>query len=449
MNVIQFPHPQAPIQPIGHFIRLGESGYQKLATLHATGRLPANRIVADASRIKHQRELLGSLRASGCEIVLDTKAAELSAVEKFAGMARHAPWSALGEGKPLTPAHFSSSASGDVFGQIARFAIEHQIDSVLAPTHFLGDPAVANWFAIDRASCIALRHALDREGGAHVAIDYPVIIPHTQLNDDAIRSDLLQGLADLPFENLWVRASGFGSDAAPLTTRRFVSAMSGFHNLGKPIVADYIGGLVGWAALAFGAVSGVAHGIGERERFDARSWHNAPKEVEEGQSRGRTVRAYIPSLDRSATLKELELMVKARGGRRLIACCDRACCLNGYDDMKSDPRQHAAYQAFSAVEDLAKVPDLSREAHFLNGKMRIVDQQSRAIKDLKFSSEEAATLKVDPDQLTKRLVEHSKKIGKMRSTLEHLHELRADGAPRARPLAPRVVKRSQTASVKK
>lgn len=449
MNVIQFPHAQAPIQPIGHFIRLGESGYQKLGSLHAAGRLPANRVVADASRIKHQPELIGALKATGCEIILDTKAAELSAREKFNGMARYAPWSALGNGSPLNPTHFAPSSANDLFGQIARFAIEYQVDTVLAPTHFLGDPEIEDWFAVDRSSCIALRKALDREGGQHIAIDYPVILPHTQLNDDEVRSDLMRGLTDLPFDNIWIRASGFGSDAAPLATTRFISAMNSFHNLGKPIVADYVGGLVGLAALAFGAISGMSHGIGERERFDARSWHKTPKEREEGEQRGRAVRTYVPGLDRSATLNELELMVKARGGRRLVACCDRGCCVNGFDDMKNDPRQHAAYQAFSAVEELAKIPDLSRSKHFLDGKMRNVDQQSRAIKDLKFSAEDAKALKIDAEQLTKRLVENSKKIGKMRSTLEHLHELRADGAPRARPLARRVIGRTQTAFVKK
>lgn len=54
-NVIQFPHPTAPVQPIAHFIRLGEWGYNKLANLHAIGRLPARRVVVDASRMKHQK----------------------------------------------------------------------------------------------------------------------------------------------------------------------------------------------------------------------------------------------------------------------------------------------------------------------------------------------------------------------------------------------------------
>src|SRR5260370_24086553 len=166
------------------------------------------------------------------------------------------------------------------------------------------------------------------------------------LQDDAARSGFVEGRADLLFDNLWVRASGFGNDAAPLTTRRFIGAMGALHNLGKPIVADYLGGLVGQAALAFGAISGIAHGVGERERFDARSWHRPAKKNPDGKG-GRAVRILIPGLDRSATIPELELMASARGGRPLVCCNDRACCPHRLQDTKKDPRQPAAYHSIA------------------------------------------------------------------------------------------------------
>jgi hypothetical protein len=437
-NVIQFPHPTAPVQPVAQFIRLGESGYNKLANLHAIGRLPARRVVVDASRLKHQKELIAALRAEGAEIVLDTKAAELSALGKFGGHAKHAPWAAIGEGKPLHAGHYDPRAPIDIFGQIARFAVEYGVDAVLAPGHFVGDRNFTEWFQVDCASCVALRRALDREGGAAIAIDYLLIAPHTALNDDAARSGFLSGLDGLPYDNLWVRASGFGSDAAPLTSKRFIVAMSGLHNLGKPIIADFLGGLVGQAALAFGAVSGIAHGIGERERFDAGSWHKPPQKNEDGKG-GRTVRILIPGLDRSATKGELELMAKARGGHKLVACGNRACCPHGLKDMIGDPRQHAAYQSFAMVAELAPVPDLNREQHFLAGRMAEVDRQARQVKDLKFSIEDAAERKVDAEKLAKRLFEHSRQMEKMRLGLEDLHESRADGTPRARPVSQRVM----------
>lgn len=442
VNVIQFPHVVAPVQPVGHFIRLGESGYNKLANLHAAGRFPATRVVVDASRLAHQKELVSALRAKDAEIVLDTKVAELSALEKFDGYARHTPWSALGEGKPLGPHHFDPKSPSDIFGHIARFAVQYQVNAVLAPTHFVGDPSFKEWFAIDRASCLALRRALDREGGSAIAIDYLLVAPHTLLNDDSARSEFLSGLDGLPFDNLWIRASGFGNDARPLTTTRFLAAMLGLHNLGKPIVADYLGGLVGHAALAFGAISGICHGIGEKERFNAQSWHKPVKKSEDVKF-GRVSRIFIAGLDRSATIPELELMANARGGRKLVACCDRACCPHGMSDMIADPRQHAAYQSFSMIENLSSVPDLNRAQHFLNGRMAEVDRQARQAKDLKFSSEEAAERKVDAAKLTKRLSDHSKQVEKLRLSLEGMHETRADGAPRARPITKRAERGGQ------
>jgi hypothetical protein len=388
------------------------------------------------------------LRADGAEIVLDTKVAELSTPGKFSGYAKDAPWAEIGKGKPLRADHFAPNPVGDIFGKIARFAVEHHVDAVLAPTHFLGDKAFDNWFRIDRVSCLAMRQALDCEGGQAIAIDYLLIAPHTTLNDDTIRSSYLSGLDSLPYENLWVRASGFGNDASPLTTKRFITSMSALHNLGKPIIADYLGGLVGEAALAFGAVSGIAHGIGERERFDAGSWHKPPQKSEDGKG-GRTVRILIPGLDRSATRNELQLMVKARGSHKLVACDNRACCPHGLKDMIGDPRQHAAYQSFAVMDELASIPDLSRERNFLVGRMTEVDRQARQVKDLKFSTEEAAAWKVDADKLTKRLTDHSRQIEKMRLSLEDLHESRGDGAPRARPITSRVSDNKQSKAEKK
>jgi len=312
---------------------------------------------------------------------------------------------------------------------------------VLAPTHFVGDPNFKQWFKADQ-TCRELRRALDREGNSAIAIDYLLITPHTMLNDDAVRSEFLSGLDGLPYDNLWVRASGFGNDAGPLATKRFITAMSGLHNLGKPIVADYLGGLVGHAALAFGAVSGLCHGVGEKERFDARSWHNPAKKNDDDKF-GRATRVFIAGLDRSATIPELEIMANARGGRKLVTCCDRACCPHGMRDTIADPRQHAAYQSFSMMADLASVPDLNREQPFLNGRMTEVDRQARLAKDLKFSAEEAVEWKVDIGKLTKRLVDHSKQVGKMRLSLEDLYETRANGAPRARPVVRRIVENGQ------
>jgi hypothetical protein len=431
-QILPFPKPVASAAtPLACFVRVGEA-HKKVADLHAAGHLPARQVVIEASRYRHQRELVSAFRESGAEIVLDTEAAELAAPAKFRGHSHRAPW-ALPDG-PLGPDRFRNRAPDDVVGKIARFAVANNVDVVLAPSHFLGDPACTEWLLIDAAACRALRSALDREGGSHIAIDYQVIISNAALSDVSIRGAVLSTLADLPIDNVWVRASGFGSDAGPLTMKRYLSAISGFHNLGKPIIGDYLGGIAGMTALAFGVLSGLGPGIGERERFDAGTWHKPPEPRSEDAEFGRAVRVSIPVIQRSVTLKELGLLVSAKGGTRLCGCGDRSCCPHGYKDMIADPRRHAAQQLFKSLLSLEAVPDLRRETHFLDGPMANMDRLARQIKALRPAPTEAEKLGVDGGSLMKRLEQHSRRVEKLRVMLEHMHVARGDEGPRAAPM---------------
>lgn len=209
-QIVPFPKlATATASPIATYIWFGEA-HRKLADLHAAGHFPARRVVVEASRIKHQRDLVSAVRDAGGEVVLYPEAAELAALGRFSGRVSRAPW-ALPEGEGLLgPLHFRAGGTSDVIGQIARFAVAARVTAVLAPTHHLGDPGYEGWLSLDVASCTALRRALDQEGGAGIAIDYPLIIPSTMLNDPARRGAVLAELADLPFDNLWVRTSGFG-----------------------------------------------------------------------------------------------------------------------------------------------------------------------------------------------------------------------------------------------
>lgn len=368
------------------------------------------------------------------QIVLDTEAAELAAPAKCGGHARRAPW-AREDGRPLGPEDFRGEALTKLLAQMAQFAVENGIHTVLAPTHFLGDPTFSDWLTVDRKTCLAFRQALDREGGSNIVIDYPVIIPNTMLNDPSARGGLISTLEDLPVANVWIRASGFGADAGPLAAKRFLVAVSELNNLGKPIVADYVGGLVGQAALAFGAVSGIGRGISERERFDARDWHKPPPNDKDGGGGfGRATRFTIPDLHRSVTLPEMDVLSSARGGKRICSCGDRSCCQNGYTDMLTEHRGHASRQMFRSIEAIEKVPDLLRESSFLDGQMASAERKAREVKGLKPSAVEAERHRIDLGDLMKRMTAHSQKIDKLRASLENLHEARGNDAPRARPI---------------
>ena len=62
-QILPFPKPPAVSvsSPVALFLRVGEA-HRKLADLHATGHLPARRAVFDASRVRHQRDLIAALR---------------------------------------------------------------------------------------------------------------------------------------------------------------------------------------------------------------------------------------------------------------------------------------------------------------------------------------------------------------------------------------------------
>ncbi len=431
-EIVPFPHATQPVSPVAHYIHLGDSGYHKLADLHSSGRLPAKRVVVDASKTVRQRELIEALRKDGAEIVIDTKAAELSVIGRFGGRAKDAPWAKLNDGRPLTRDIFSAGHPTDIFGAIARFAMEQRAHAVLAPSHCLADPNFNGWFAIDLDACRLLRRALDREGGQRIDVDFPIIVPYSRLDQDDFCRKLLESLPELPFTNLWIRVANFGSDATAAGAAKFITTLSGLHNLGRPVIADYLGGLVGAAAIAFGAVSGIGHGIGERERFDANDWFKPPQRREDA-SFGRTVRIQIPGLDRSLTISELQLLGSAKGGKTLVACGDRQCCPHGLRDMVNEPRQHAAFQCFEAMNALAKTPDLRRETHFLKAVMEPSRTLASQVKELRPSGEEARKLGIDADSLLKRMNDHAGRQRRMQSTLEHLHEQPGDHQPRARP----------------
>ncbi len=278
-QILPFPTFGLPPSPVGCLLRVG-TAHRKLAELHAAGHLPVRQAVIEASRFRHQREFVAALRESGAHIVLDTEAAELASPARCGGHRRLAPW-APENGCLLGPENFIGAELEKFVGKVARFAVEHRVNTVLAPGHFLGDPNFENWLTVDRAACFALRQALDHEGGSDIAVDYQLILPSITLTEPGTRGDLISALTNLPVENVWVRSSGFGADAGPLAAKRYLTSIIGFHNLGKPVIADYLGGLIGQAALAFGAVSGILQGVLERERFDAHHWHNEPKPVEE------------------------------------------------------------------------------------------------------------------------------------------------------------------------
>ena len=268
-NVIQLrPHLHTPI---GHVIRTGEMAHRQYEHLFAAGRLPAERVIVDASRAGSQKEFIRALQDVGTDVILDTKTAELSEIGRFRGMAKGAPWAAAMEGQPLGLRDFQPNANIDLFGQIARMAVEIDVAAVMSPTHFLRNGAEDFYLPIDLESVTHLRSALNREGGTDIAIDYPLILPHTRLQDRTHRTRLMGVLKGLPIDNLALRLSRVWPERRTAVSQEKPSPRSRTCTVSAIRSFSIISGAWSdWGALAFGVVSGIAHGIGERDRFDAR-----------------------------------------------------------------------------------------------------------------------------------------------------------------------------------
>ncbi len=407
MNNVVYLHGQP--QPLAHFLRIGSSGHRKLEELLAAGQLPYSRFVADASAFNRQGELMNSLRAAGSELVLDTNVAELSVIGRFNGAAKGAPWA--DPSGVLTEKHFRvSTGAEDLIGQIARFVVNNGITRVMAPAHLLSE-AADPWLRTDLASCVALRRALDQEGGDHVSIDYPLMITNGALNDAAQRKAFLTSLGSMPIDSLWLRVSGFGANATAAGLRKYITASRDFHQLGLPIVADSVGGLCGLATLAFGAMSGIAHGVAEKERFDGSSWHKPPPPPDPDKKRGGNAHVVmLPGLDRLLKPAQADALLNASGGRRLLSCRDRACCPHGFDDTIKDPKGHFLRQRAAEYAALSAVPELLRTQHFLDTTLASADRSARQIAKLKLADEKLM-------EVTKH---NAQRVDKMRVVLENL-----------------------------
>lgn len=71
--------------PIGHFLRVGNTGHRQLEELLGSGQMMLDRVVVDASSVSREHDLLRALADSGAELILDTNIAELSSIGRYAG----------------------------------------------------------------------------------------------------------------------------------------------------------------------------------------------------------------------------------------------------------------------------------------------------------------------------------------------------------------------------
>lgn len=348
--------------------------------------------------------MVRAFRDAGAELVLDTDVAELSTAKYFDGALKQAPWAVAG--RPLSLQDFQGPKGLERISIIARFAVQHGFRTVLSPTHLVKGPRDLG-LRLDFGTAEKLRAALDAEGGDAITLDFPLILGAGVLRDEQVIGILIDALKGLPVENLWVRSSGFGADATPIGIVRYIRALRRLLPLSRPIVADGVGGFAGIAALAFGAASGVAHGVGIHETFKSNDW-NKRRKVGGG---GQPTRILVNALDRQLKLDQIQAIVTSTNGRRLVSCNVPRCCPKGLEDMLRDPKAHYCYQRRLVVDSLTSVPYARRAGHFVGKIVTEARERGRLLGRLKVA---------DPDT-HKVLVDSCERVQRIHDVLGHFH----------------------------
>ena len=409
-------HRPAPL-PAG-FLRVGHTGQNKLEALLVADRLPYRRFVFDAAYLPSQGDLRQAAARAGCEIVLDLNAAETAAPGRFSSAVAKLPWGNLD--RPWTPADFGAGRNDDLCRRMAEFVVHSGAHAVLAPTHISDSSHGAGaWHDVDRRAIERLRQELDRAGAVNVAIDHVIIIAAEALRDAATCQAAIDAAADLPVQNVWLRIGGFGATATGVRTRHLIEAMRRLHALGRPLVVDMAGGFPALSALAFGAVGGMSHGVGQRESFDLAAWRKPPPECKGG---GLQTRLYIAELDRYLDATQANAFFAARGIKSRFACTDASCCRTGGDDMLENPHAHFLTQRHRQIEALGRVPEDRRAEHFLLHSMDLALRSTRQAAKLKFADE----------TVQKAVADAKARLGRLRDALGALHQADAGAVTRSR-----------------
>ena len=156
-----------------------------------------------------------------------------------------------------------------VADRVAQFVREKRYSAVLAPTHYI-QSANSPWLDVDARLTVLLRQYLDRAGAGNVPIFYSLAVSYDVFRSADERGAIIERLADLPIECLWMKISQSGA-LTHAAVRNLVKGAAEFHSLRVPLIGDMMGGWRGLSALAFGAVGGICHGVTQKEAFNGNS----------------------------------------------------------------------------------------------------------------------------------------------------------------------------------
>lgn len=398
--------------PLGLFIRAGRIAQEDLQNFITSRAASFSGVVFEAKRVAQQKELLSLVLERGLDAVLDPMTQPMATIGGYSAAMADLPWA------DKCP-HSKTDLSTDfqqrrVAEEVAQFAVRHGFTQVVAPTHLIVGPEDP-WLEIDLALTRALRLALDRHGASEVQIQYSLALGYEAFRNGPKRVAVIDKLRRAQCDGLWLRVDGCGCDSSPTAVTRYCDASSDFQALKLPIVADHVGGLVGLSLLAFGGVGGLAHGITLAERFNARSWHHAPK----GKPFAPRTRIYLPDLDLMLDRVDAEKLFEIGGGRArtTLGCRDANCCRRGVEGMLQMPARHFLYQRAQQVAGLGQIPESLRPSQFLEELVRPASDTAVKVSTLEL-----------PDELAKKIQKQTKRLNALRTALGPYARQRRDAS---------------------
>jgi len=409
-NITQFPRSLRAIpNPLALYLRPGHNDHCQLSTLLLSGTQKVFGAVIDATIAERHKELRDQLASNRLHIILDPRTQPAALPGGFKPSHSQLPW---GEERPHIPSDFQSLTGRQKVIKLAEYVIQNGFTQVMSPSHVIFSPNDP-WLAIDLEATRWLRTELDRRGGKHIPVIYSLAVAYSVIKDTEQRAALIGAIHDLPVNSIWLKIDGFGSDATPTATSKYIDAAAEFHALGIPLVADHVGGIPALSLLAFGAVGGIAHGITTNEGFKSYSWRKPQKNS--GGASG--WRIYLPSLDLLLPRQEAELLLgSSPRAKALFANRNTLACPRGVDDMLENPFRSFVVQRAHEVAELGLIPDDLRPQTFLDSHVRPVTDRILAASKIRWNeneSEQKLSLKLSSHR--KRMDDHRIALGERAS----------------------------------
>jgi hypothetical protein len=386
--------------PLGLYIRVGWNDHRELLDLLARGDAHCFGFIFNADYLPRHLELLERVLESRLDAVLDFRTQPSATIGGHSAGLVNLPW---GLPRPHVPKDFLDLPGRGRIAAMAEFACQHRFTQVLVPTHILTSTE-DEWLTTDITNVQTLRLELNRRGAADVSLIYPLCIPYALWRDTAERRHLVEALRDSPIDALWLQIEGLGSTATGAGVRSYVVGAPDFASLKIPIIADGIGGLPGLALTAFGATSGLAHGVTFGERVDHGTWR-LPRSP---GSFGPVRRVYLPELDLMLPPTVAEALIRhSPRAQGQFSCRDTRCCPRGLQDMLHNPGRHFLVQRFKQLSRLSQTPQHLRPEVFANETVRPITDAVGQVSNWTFKDED----------LAKAVLAHRKRLDGLRIVL--------------------------------